>query len=138
MNADVASERRTATRLAMLAALAMLPAGCRLSEEAALVQKAAVQAEYPRGSRIQYVMVSAGTVYAPSAHMGSTNAVVMPDAGAVLFIDEKPRHRWAHPFQLVFIAKGSGEVTTLFRGSAIPAFSFRRPNGSMVTDWKKQ
>ena len=125
-------------RRAILGALTIVLAGCHSSEESALVRKAAAQVTYPQESRVQYAAVSTGTVYAPGANMGSTNVVSFPEAGVVLFIDEKPRHDWEHPFQLIFVAKSSGEVTTLFRGSAFPDFSFKQPDGSRVTDWKSR
>lgn len=125
-------------RFAILGALTIFLTGCQVSEESALVQKATAQVKYPRGSRVAYAAVPAGTVYAPGARMGSTNVVALSDAGVVLFINEKPTYDWEHPFQLIFVAKGSGEVTTLFRGSAIPEFSFKQPDGSKVTNWKKQ
>jgi hypothetical protein len=123
---------------AVIGLIAVLLAGCQVSEDAALVRKATAHVQYPRGSRIQYATVPAGTIYAPRAHMGSTNVVVLPTEGIVLFIDEQPKYDWAHLFQLVFVPKATGIPQDLFRGSAIPDFAFRQPDGVQVTNWTKR
>lgn len=113
-------------------------AGCKVPDEDALLLKATSQVQYAKGSRIQYAAVPAGTVFQQTAIMGSTNATTLEDQGIVLFIDEQPEHDWAHSFQLVFVPKTTGIPQNLFHGSAIPGFSFKQPDGRMITKWKER
>jgi hypothetical protein len=68
--------------------------------------------------------------------MAPTNVVVLPEEGIVLFNDEQPKYRWEHVFQLVFVPKTTDLPQTLFKGSAIPGFAFKGPDGSDITEWR--
>jgi hypothetical protein len=86
-------KRSTMEGLAVIGGLAVLVAGCQVSDEQSLLRKATSQVRYPRGSRVQYAAVPAGTIYAPGAPMGCTNAVRVHSQGNRHSADSSPWRR---------------------------------------------
>jgi hypothetical protein len=124
--------------LALLIFLAALLVGCQPSEEADLLRKAEKQIQFPRGSRLSYAAIPAGTTFVPGKSMTPTNAILLPEDGFAVYIDEQPTYDWVHTFQLVFVPKRTGTPKPLFHGSAFPSFAFRCSDGSTVTNWQKK
>jgi hypothetical protein len=115
--------------------LVLLASGCQKPD---MVSAGLEQLVIPKCSVVQYAEASRGTQFIPGQGMGITNTVLFPSAGYVLFIDEEPKCDWAHSFQLVFLPKASGKPDVLFRGSALPDFEFKTPDGSTIMNWKKR
>lgn len=127
---------RPSTYMAAIA-LAFAAAGCQTEDKPDVVSKALKQITVPKGSVVQYAEVPRGTTFIPGQGMGITSTRSFPDDGYLLFIDEQPEYDWAHGFRLVFVPKTSGKPDVFFRGSPIPDYSFRKPEGSTVTGWRK-
>ena len=106
-------------------------------QETEVLKQGLKQIEIPRGSVVRYAAAPAGTQFIPGQHLGVRNPIPLQNEGYVLFIDEQPGYDWEHRFQLVFIPKTSGKPHVLFRGSAIPDFRFKKPDGSTITKWQK-
>lgn len=122
-------------KLNMMIAVFLCAAACLADEGKAWFQKAVRDASFPKGSIIQYVDVSKDTIFVPNIKM--TNSVVLAKEGVVLFVDEQPGLDWAHQFQVVLIPKVSQKPEILFRGSAVPSFELRKPDGTKITNWNK-
>lgn len=126
---------KTVALLGLLAALLM---GCQPTEEAGLLRKAEKQIRFPRGSRFSYAAIPAGTTFVPGKSMTPTNAILLPEDGFALYIDEEPKHDWVHSFQLVFVPKRTGTPQPLFHGRAFPDFAFRCADGSTIKNWQSR
>jgi hypothetical protein len=131
------SMRTIRTTLAALLIVVVATTGCNKSEETAAFRGAVRKIGLPGGSVISYAPVPGGTQFIPGRLMGATNPLVILAEGYVLFVDEKPKYDWAHPFRLMLIPKGEAKTESLFHGDAIPDFTFKRPDGSLVTNWRQ-
>jgi hypothetical protein len=111
--------------------------GCQKTQKSDSVRRSLKLIDMPKGSVVQYAEAPRGTQFLPGKGLSAAKPTSLPTEGYVLFIDEQPKYDWAHGFQLVFVPKASGKPNVLFRGSAIPDFTFKKPDGSTVTEWKK-
>jgi hypothetical protein len=125
------------TTIVALMVVVAAATGCKKAEETEALRIAVNKIGIPRGSVVSYASVPDGTQLLPGRHMGGTNATVLRAEGYVVFVDEKPGYDWVHPFRLMFIPKAGEKAETLFQGSAFPDFTFKRPDGSSVTNWSK-
>jgi hypothetical protein len=102
-----------------------------------MIEAAPGEIEHSRGSRIAYALVTKGTEFVPGRELSGAKETTLTEDGIILFIDERPDYDWAHAFQLLSISNKSKEPEVLFRGGAIPDFTFRKPDGSLVTAWEE-
>jgi hypothetical protein len=116
-------------------AMLLCAAAGMADEGKAWFQNVIQEAGFPKGSSIQFAHVSKDAIFVSNTKM--TNSVVLAKDGVVLFVDEKPSLDWAHPFQLLFVPKATLKPEVLFRGSAIPSFELRNPDGTKIKNWEK-
>lgn len=122
----------------MALVLLSLASGCQKDDMAGAVREGIKQIEIPKGSVVQYAEVPRGTAFLPGKALTTAKPTTFPTDGYILFIDEQPNYNWQHSFQLVFVPNPSGKPEVFFRGSAIPDYTLKKPDGSAVTGWKKR